>query len=355
MCVYQPVGSEKYHFNFTLRGRRYRGTCGTSNKQAALSIESAKRLMLEKLGGGVELPAADPSLAEMFDALERDFKMRDKWSARQASNFRELRAAFPKGHASTLTSADVTGYMARRQREGCAPATINRTTLLLSQAFALQKQSDPQFRPAPAFPHLSEKGNERKGFFEAEQFAAVLKFLPVELHDFCRFAYLTGWRKNEIAGLTWKNVEGDLIRLHGSQTKNEEPRCVPLNIGDLAAIIARRQAARHSQFANQDEPIFHRGDGRPIQEFRKSWATACKKAGVPGRIFHDFRRTAVRNLIRAGVPQSIAMKISGHKTASMFRRYDVANENDLREAMRLVQHYHETNAAKVAAIGLVAV
>jgi len=64
----------------------------------------------------------------------------------------------------------------------------------------------------------------------------------------------------------------------------------------------------------------------------------------PGRLFHDFRRTGVRNMIRSGVPQNVAMKIRGHKTASMFRRYDICDEDDLREAMTSVARYHESQA-----------
>jgi len=66
-----------------------------------------------------------------------------------------------------------------------------------------------------------------------------------------------------------------------------------------------------------------------------------------GRIFHDFRRSGVRNLVRSGVPQSVAMKISGHKTASMFRRYDIASEADLREAMLRVESYNKSQVEKV--------
>src|ERR1039458_7364647 len=98
------------------------------------------------------------------------------------------------------------------------------------------------------------------------------------------------------------------------------------------------------------EYIFHR-DGAPVGEFRKSWKAACKKAGVSGRLFHDLRRSAVRNMTQAGVPQAVAMKISGHKTACMFQRYNIVATDDLRTALERTERYRVTAAKeKIVAI-----
>ena len=104
--------------------------------------------------------------------------------------------------------------------------------------------------------------------------------------------------------------------------------------------------------------MFHR-DGRPIGDIRKAWAVACIKAGlyhvvkdatgrerkVPDKLFHDTRRTAVRNMVRAGIPQSIVMKVSGHRTPSVFLRYDIVDERDTRAAMERVSRYQEERSS----------
>ena len=78
--------------------------------------------------------------------------------------------------------------------------------------------------------------------------------------------------------------------------------------------------------------VFHRG-GAPIAEFRKAWASACKRAGLSGVHFHDLRRTGIRNMVRAGVDPAVAKRISGHRTDRTFTRYNILDEGDLRDAV----------------------
>ena len=206
-----------------------------------------------------------------------------------------------------------------------------------------------QISVAPFIPRLSEIGNERQGFFETADFEAVVPHLPEYLRDFCRFGFVTGWRKGSIESLRWSDVGEDVIYLRAENSKTRKPETIPVE-GELATIIERRRAAAilkgegaEPRFA---EYVFH-NDGAPVGDFRKAWATACVAAGLgkmlcpkcgkgsaervcdscevtthyAGKIFHDFRRTASRNMIAAGVPQAVAMKITGHRTDSMFRRY----------------------------------
>ena len=161
----------------------------------------------------------------------------------------------------------------------------------------------------------------------------------------------TGMRKGECSSLTWSDVEGDALTLRGEHSKNGEARTIPL-AGELAEIIARRKAVRRVKvngLVEITDLIFYRivrGQVRPVYEFKKSWATACKKAGLPGRIFHDLRRSAVRDMTHAGVPQGVAMRISGHKTASMFQRYNIVVTEDMRTALEKTEQYRAATAKR---------
>ena len=93
--------------------------------------------------------------------------------------------------------------------------------------------------------------------------------------------------------------------------------------------------------SNGGSSVFHR-DGQPIKSFRRAWITACEAAGVPELKFHDLRRTAVRNMRRAGVPQVVRMRISGHRTDSMERRYNIVDVDDIRAAKELMQRSTHT-------------
>ena len=220
-----------------------------------------------------------------------------------------------------------------------SPATVNRELAALTRAFRLAVRQK-RLSTAPTIQLLKEAA-PRQGFLEPDAFERVVAALPADLQDVARFAYLSGWRKGEAQTLGWPDVDrtGGRIVLRREHSKNGEPRVLPL-LGDLAALIERRWAAREYQTAAGTSAlsplVFHR-DGQPIGDFRKAWESACKDAGVSGTLFHDLRRSAVRNMDRAGVSQSVAMALSGHKTASVYRRYRIVGEDDLREALARTQ------------------
>jgi integrase len=194
---------------------------------------------------------------------------------------------------------------------------------------------------------LLTEDNARQGFFERADFEAVVDHLEDPLDDFARFGYLTGWRRGEIAGLRWEMVDRSAKEVRLPTSKNGSGRVLPLE-GELWDLVERRWSAREVAVSDDvtklSEFVFHR-KGHPVAEFRKSWTRACKQAKVPGLLFHDLRRTAVRNMVRAGVPQSVAMSISGHKTVSMFMRYNITSEEDKRKALKSTQKYVRRQSA----------
>jgi integrase len=183
----------------------------------------------------------------------------------------------------------------------------------------------------------------------------VLLDLPADLRPVAHVAYLTGWRVSELLGLTWDRVDfkAGWLRLEPGTTKNRDGRQFPFTPELRTVLEAQRDhTERIQRETGRIFPhAFHR-NGKPIKDFRKAWQTACAKAGVPGRIPHDFRRTAVRNLERAGVPRSVAMKMVGHKTEAIYRRYAIVVEADLKRAAEQL-HQASTQSAE-ARMGTIA-
>jgi integrase len=191
---------------------------------------------------------------------------------------------------------------------------------------------------------LLEERNVRKGFFEHDQFLAMRVALPEYLRPVLTFAYYTGCRRGELLGLEWSQVDlsGRVVRLEPGTT-NDEARILPLTT-ELYETLAMQKSIRDTKFPACQWLFFNESGGK-IGRFQRSWRTACEAAGLapgegePERLFHDLRGSGVRNLIRAGVPKSVAMRISGHKTRSVFERYNIVSERDLHEAARKLETY----------------
>jgi integrase len=273
---------------------------------------------------------------ELAEDFLTDYRINGKRSLDKAErSVRHLARSFGGMRAREITTDRVRRFIEQRQQAGASNAEINRELAALKRMFNLALRAEQLFTK-PYIPALQEN-NVRTGFFEEEAFRAILAELPESLKPVVLFDYYFGWRKQEILGLTWRQVDmaAGTVRLEPGTTKNKDGRLVVLPAELHAALRDQRQ--RTSVLERQDGHIipwvFHR-QGKPIRDFRTAWEGACRRSGLPGRIMHDFRRTAARNMVRAGIPERVAMMMTGHKTRSVFDRYHIVSEGDLREAAR---------------------
>ena len=247
-----------------------------------------------------------------------------------------LREFFGGWRADAITADRVRDYQLHRRRQRAEAATINRETSALSRMWQLAIRRGLLER-MPLFPQRLEENPPREGFFEHAEYLKVRAHLPPSYQDVLDFAYYSGWRRNEILHLTWDEVDltGKIIRLTPRRSKTKTGRILPIS-PPLARVLTRRQGLRQPR----DRRVFHR-DGVTVRAWRTALRDACRKAEVPHRLLHDCRRTAARNLIRAGVPERIAMLLTGHKTRAVFDRYNIVNEQELLTAGQRLAAYVE--------------
>jgi integrase len=247
-----------------------------------------------------------------------------------------LREFFGGWSAESTTADSVRDYQLYRRRQGTEAATINRETSALSRMFHLAIRRG-QLDGMPLFPNRLEENPPRDGFFEHSEYLKVREHLPPSWQDVLDFAYYSGWRRNEILELTWDEVdlEGGVIRLSPRRSKTKTGRLLPIT-QPLQSVLARRKGLRQAQ-----DPRVFRRDGVTVRRWRTALRDACRKANVPHRLLHDCRRTAARNLIRAGVPERVAMMLTGHKTRAVFDRYNIVNEQELLTAGERLAAYVE--------------
>jgi len=244
--------------------------------------------------------------------------------------------------AHTITNTDGTTTEILAVTKPVSNGEINRELATLKRIFSLAVQANKLSRK-PHVPMLQER-NVRTGFFEFDQIETVKAKLAPPVRAVVAFAYLTGWRiDSEVLKLEWRQVDFDAseIRLDAHTTKNGRGRVFPMT-GELRALLTEQKAIRDAlKDAGQIVPwVFFRLVGRKadqktpkrIRSFVKVWRAACAAAGYPGRIPHDLRRTAVRNFVRAGIPERVAMEMTGHLTRSVFDRYDIVSGGDLIDA-----------------------
>jgi integrase len=330
-----------YWIAFSYKAKEYRRSAKTDKKREAeklLSFYLGQCARGEFRGFNQDTPL---TLFELLDDFLTNYQQR---GMRDVRNVRYRCTLLKTYYGDVLitdnTERQIDLYIKSLLKRRYAYATVNRYTQVLRQAMklALRKKL---LREMPHIPRFRED-NARQGFFEPEALERMLTCLPEALRDVLRFA---GWRKMEILTLEWRDIQGDVIRLRPEIAKNKDGR-VLIMVGEIAAIIERRRQQRFELCPY----VFHR-KGKAIKNFDHAWQTARAKAGLPHRLFHDTRRTAVRNMDRAGVPRQTAKQISGHKTDLIYNRYRIVNEQDIREGLAQAQAYLARQTPKVVNLG----
>lgn len=297
----------------------------------------ARKLLQERIAKGRVAHEDRISFDDLTALVITDYEVKGRRSLYDLRTVRipHLRRVFGGERASEITAARVRTYIAERKREGAANSSINRELGILKRGFKLAMQ-DGLITLAPHIAKLPET-NIRRGFVTSEQFGAIAAKLPEDARDTARWLYLTGWRLNEALTLEWRDVDAEArqVILRGERSKTGQGRALPLG-DELGEIIDRARTLRRLETPY----VFHlNGKMRLRWSFSRVWRKAAQRAGLGGIMVHDLRRSAARNMVRAGVPERVAMAMTGHRTRSMFDRYNIVSGDDLIAAQARVRDY----------------
>jgi len=361
-CVYQRPNSPFLWIKYSRNGRDFKESTQTTNKRKA---EAFLRTRLAEIATGTFTGPETERVRvdELADDLLRDYRINGRKSLDDARARWELhlKPFFGLLRAKDLTSTLLARYVDARQQEGAANATINKELAALKRAFNIgYKATPPKVHRVPAFPHLKED-NVRTGFLDDDgQFQKLIDFPELWFRALVECGRTYGWRVGEL-NLRVKqiNLVRRSIRLEPGTTKNDDGREVMMTSTVFALLSACVTGKKPDDF------VFTRPNGKPVRSFRDTWEMQCTKAGLgqlfcrncaepqsttakcwkcgfkgttyKGLLFHDLRRTAARNLRSAGVAENVIMKIGGWRTRSVFDRYSIVDQADIRDAMQKLE------------------
>lgn len=246
-----------------------------------------------------------------------------------------------KANLAGINFLELTAYVDQRLDEGAALATIGYELSILRSGFRLAEKAG--LAKCPVFPALRIR-NARKVFIAESELRAILDQLPSWCAPVVEFLYLTGWRKGEALALRWSQVDLEAGLMTIETSKNGDGKTFPFKayrrLRQLLEERRRWTGNRQAELGkiipwvfSQAAPQAPTRAGERLMGLRKAWATACRRAGLPGRRIHDLRRSAARNMRRAGVSEHVILDLMGWRSGTMFQRYDIRDEADLAEGV----------------------
>jgi integrase len=336
------IQSKLWWVQYYHRGKQIRKPTGETKKSKAMQF--LKNELERSVSGRLVVGQGERlDFKAMSERLLSDYRRNRRRSIDRAEDgIGHLDAYFGGWRASEIDSGMIEQFVNYRiEDDGAANATVSYELAILKRMFRLCRSI---LGTPPEFPKI-EVSNSRQGFFEEAEFRAVCEHLDDDIRPAVTFAYLTGWRvKSEVLALTWPHVDFNAgeVRLESGTTKNDEGRVFPFSMFPELEALLRSQRERTNALQQESGAIipwvFHRR-GSQIKTIRGSWSSAVKNAKIGKKILHDFRRTAVRNLERAGVPRAVGMQLVGHKTESMYHRYTIVPRKDLEDGIKRLAEF----------------
>lgn len=323
----------------------YRFSSRSTKRSEAQQLLNAK---IAERDQGVLPHSRSPRLRmqQIFQQYCTDLELRNVPSLETSvrSHLKPLQTFFANYRPEQVTPALVDSYKKSRRQLGRAVSTVNVELRLLRTAlrFAYKRQQIPR---VPQFQFL-EGEHVREGFLEWEDLQAILPHLPGYLRPWVQFAYWTGWRRKELNTLEWRDIdwENSAIRLRPVNSKTRRGRVVGMS-QPLRELLQQQWDARVLE--GRIVPYVFHHNGRPIGRHYKAWKKAWKLAGRPAKLLHDTRRSAVRNMINAGVPERHAMQVTGHTSRSVFDRYTIVTTAQTEAALDRTAEYVTRQQKKV--------
>jgi integrase len=288
-------------------------------------------------------------VSDLAEALLRDYKINRRKSLHTVKSRWEthLKPFFGELEVVEITTDEIEAYIAQRLDQKAENSTINRELAALKRMYSLAIRSG-KLSARPYIPVLKEM-NVRKGFLRDTQYHALARetgAIGLWLRAVFECGCTYGCRKSELLNLKVRQVslEERAITLDPDQTKNDEARLLPMDReSKVLELIGQCVAGKGPEDYVFTRVLDRRGwkarKGGHISDMREAWAEATKAAGCPDLLFHDLRRSGVRNLIRSGVSEKTAMIISGHRTRSVFERYNIIDRSDLDKAMEKLEEF----------------
>lgn len=324
----------------TAEGRRTRQSTGTANRREAAAILSKWRVEAFRERHWDEQPSRsfDELMLAYVEATER--KKRDP--DRDRVSLKHLYPVFTCRDLNGIAPMDVRRYIAMRETAGAAASTINREVGLLSSAinYARREWGWDIHNPAAGCRQREPEGRVR--WISRAEAVALLKAAHHDsrarhLPAFIRLALHTGCRKGELLGLEWRRVDlqHGQFYLEAQHTKTARRRSVPINREARAALMDRaRFRAKHCPASPW---VFCHKDGARILDVKRSFPTACRRAGISDFRVHDLRHTCAAWLVTIGVPLAEVRDLLGHRSIQMTERYAHLAPENVRAAVTLLE------------------